>query len=248
MSAKKFSEDHRVVYYETDITGSLSIGRLIDLMMLVSGDQSNQLGVTDQKVGALGLGWVVTQHIIDIKRMPRVNEVVKITTQAKSYNRYFCYRDFWVADKNDNQLVKMHSVFVLMDRTKRKIVRLPEEIVAPYECEYTRKIERLAAPRPVEKSSGEKKYRVRFMDIDGNRHVNNVHYFDWMLDALPAEFVTNHQLVQMNIQYRQEVYYGAMVTSAVELDEIKQISRHVITTEGEQNCLAECQWTNVKQK
>lgn len=245
MSAKTFSEDHRVVYYETNVTGVIGIGRLVDLMILVSGDQSDSLGVTDQRLSELGLGWVVTQHVMDITRQPRANEVVTISTKAQEYNRFFCYRDFWVTDQEGQQLVKMHSVFVLMDRTKRKIVRLPQEIIAPYESEYTKKIERLAAPQPVNDATASKKYRVRFMDIDGNHHVNNVHYFDWMLDALPADFLLNHRLTKMNIQYRQEVYYGATVSSQVELDQDELITKHVITTEDEKNCNAECHWEKI---
>lgn len=242
MSAKKFSEDHRVVYYETDVTGALKIGQLVDLLMLVSGDQSDQVGVTDEKVSAQGLGWVVTQHMMEITRLPRANEVITLSTQADSYNRFFCYRDFWAHDQDGNELVKMHSVFVMMNRTKRKIVRLPEEFVTPYECEYTRKIERLATPRPVEEISAQKDYHVRFMDIDGNHHVNNVHYFDWMLDALPGEFLLNHRLVSLNISYRQEVYYGDQVLSEVEIDQENLLTKHMITTGSEQNCIAECQW------
>ncbi|GAW64069.1 acyl-acyl carrier protein thioesterase [Ligilactobacillus acidipiscis DSM 15836] len=246
MSAKKFSEDHRVVYYETDVTGSLGIGRLVDLMMLSSEDQSDKLGITNEKVGERGLGWVVTQHIINIKRLPKVDEIITLSTQAKSYNRFFCYRDFAVYDQAGNELVTMHSVFVLMDRSKRKMVRLPEDIITPYESEYTKKIERLPMPLTVENASGQKNYRVRFMDIDANHHVNNVHYFDWMLDALPAEFLLSHRLIKMNIAYRQEVYYGDQVNSAVEIDEDNLLTRHTIMTGEQQNCLAECEWAEIK--
>lgn len=246
MSAKRYSEDHRVVYYETDVTGSLGIGRLVDLMMLTSEDQSDELGVTNEKVGQRGLGWVVTQHIINIKRLPKVDEIITLSTQAKSYNRFFCYRDFVVNDQKGNELVTMHSVFVLMDRVKRKIVRLPEDIIAPYESEYTKKIERLKTPLAVQNISEQKEYRVRFMDIDANHHVNNVHYFDWMLDALPADFLLEHRLTTMNISYRQEVYYGDQVNSEVEIDKNNLLTKHTITTGDQQNCLAECQWKKIK--
>ena len=242
MSAKQYSEDHRVVYYETNVTGAVGIGRLVDLMMLASEDQSEQLGVTNEKIAERGLGWVVTQHIIDITRLPQVDDVITLSTIAKSYNRFFCYRDFKVEDQDGNELVKMHSVFVLMDRQKRKIVRLPADIITPYESEYTKKIERLKTPQPVENISGQKNYRVRFMDIDANHHVNNVHYFDWMLDALSSDFLLNHRLTKMNISYRQEVYYGDQITSEVELDEKDLTTKHLITTGDQQNCLAKCQW------
>ena len=34
MESKGFSEKHRVTYYETDMNGTVGVGRLVDLMML----------------------------------------------------------------------------------------------------------------------------------------------------------------------------------------------------------------------
>ena len=34
MESKGFSEKHRVTYYETDMNGTVGLGRLVDLMML----------------------------------------------------------------------------------------------------------------------------------------------------------------------------------------------------------------------
>lgn len=32
-----------------------------------------------------------------------------------------------------------------------------------------------------------------FFDIDGNQHVNNAIYFNWLLDVLGYDFLTTHQ-------------------------------------------------------
>ena len=48
--AQEFSEQHRVVYYDTEVTGEMGIGKLVDMMMLASEDHSDSVGVTTQKV------------------------------------------------------------------------------------------------------------------------------------------------------------------------------------------------------
>ena len=80
MVAKRYNEKHRVVFYETDVTKNISIGMLVDLMMLASENQSEQLGIGTDKVNGLGYGWVITQHVLEIERLPKVNEEVKIWT------------------------------------------------------------------------------------------------------------------------------------------------------------------------
>ena len=144
MESKGFSEKHRVTYYETDMNGTVGLGRLVDLMMLSCNDQSDAVGLSSEKVNQMGLGWIVTQNMIDIKRLPRRNETIYITTHAKSYNRYFCYRDFWIHDIRKQELAHMHTVFALMDQNERKIVRIPENLIEPYHSEYATKIERLS--------------------------------------------------------------------------------------------------------
>lgn len=243
MAGKRYSEEKKIVYYDTDISGRLSLGKLVDFMMLVSSDQSKQLDVSLQQMKDEGLGWVVTQHIIKIKKMPRLDDTIKITTQAKTYNRFFCYRDFEAEDQAGNLIATMHSVFVMMNLKKRRMVRLEDRFIEAYEGEYTTKIERLASPQPVEKPDQEHDYRVRFMDIDINRHVNNAHYIDWMLDTLEPDFLLHHELTEMNILYKKEVSYGSTVTSRMQRDGLK--TYHEILNDGEPSCLAECQWKEV---
>lgn len=235
-----YSLDHTVLFYETEMTGQMGIGRLVDLLLLASEGHSDSLGVGSQEVQKLGLGWVITQHQLKVKTLPQRGQKVTVKTQAQNYNSFFCYRDFWLYDEAGQEMASMHSVFVLMDQEKRKMTRILPEIVAPFEVEKTKKVERLAQPQVPANPSNQKNYRVRFMDIDENRHVNNVHYFDWMLDSLEADFLLNHQLIEMNIVYKNEVHYGQEVTSIVQVDD--STTYHEIRCDATISCLAECKW------
>lgn len=247
MPGKKYSEQHRVVYYDTDLTGRLNVGKLGDILMLVSNDQSNDLGVSLQNMKKAGLGWVVTQHVLTVDRMPRVGEELTITTQATSYNRYFCYRDFFVQDQSGKQVAKMHSVFVMMDLKQRKMVRLVDEFINPYSADYTTKIERLPQPQMQGEVTehNERTYRVRYTDIDINRHVNNIHYIDWMVDALDKDFLSQHDLVSLNIVYKKEVAYGDTIHSQVAKNGL--VTYHEIINDDAISCVAECHWQPVKE-
>ena len=234
MVAKRYNEKHRVVFYETDVTKNINIGMLVDLMMLASENQSEQLGIGTDKVNGLGYGWVITQHVLEIERLPKVNEEIKIWTEADSYNKYFCYREFGIDDLDDNPLVRMHT----------KISQIVPELIIPFGATETPKVKRYKNVKKIKEIDNHKKYQVRFMDIDSNHHVNNVHYFDWMLDTLDYDFLSKHTLKKINIQYKQEITYGDIVTSNVQIinsnDTITTL--HEVKNNDKVSCLAECEW------
>ena len=209
MVAKRYNEKHRVVFYETDVTKNINIGMLVDLMMLASENQSEQLGIGTDKVNGLGYGWVITQHDLD-----------------------------------DNPLVRMHTIFVLMDFKNRKISQIVPELIIPFGATETPKVKRYKNVKKIKKIDNHKQYQVRFMDIDSNHHVNNVHYFDWMLDTLDYDFLSKHTLKKINIQYKQEITYGDIVTSNVQIinsnDTITTL--HEVKNNDKVSCLAECEW------
>ena len=54
---------------------------------------------------------------------------------------------------------------------------------------------------------------AQYGDIDMNGHVNNVHYAEWMLESVPADFAAAHRPVEMEIVFRSETLRGDFVVS-----------------------------------
>ncbi|GAB9260086.1 acyl-[acyl-carrier-protein] thioesterase [Ligilactobacillus animalis] len=245
MAENLYRMPHQIVYYETDPTGKLSLGKLVDLMMLASYAQGKDVGMPEEKLNAQGYGWVITQHLLSITRLPRRDEKVVIETKATAYNRYFCYRDFYLRDEQGELLAKMHTAFVLLDLETRKITRITSDVIAPFGPEPIRSIERSASPKRLEEVMLAKDYRVRYFDIDSNHHVNNVHYIEWMLDVLDKDFLMEHEPVALNIKYEHELNYGQTCTSKVELlrskDELTTL-HEIYMADGTLSCSAQVTW------
>ena len=74
----------------------------------------------------------MTDYAIEIDRLPRYNEKVTITTEAISYNKIFCYRNFYITDEAGQQIMLFKTTFALMDYETRKVAEVPDEVVAPY--------------------------------------------------------------------------------------------------------------------
>lgn len=214
----KFTDYHDVAYYECDFTQTMTLPMLLSVIIKTSESQSYKLNIDNPTiVEDHGLGWVITNYDINIHRLPRQNERIFITTKADSYNKFFCYRDFWVHDELGHELVQINSIFVLMNLESRKIVSIPKDIVAPYQAEKTTKVRRFDKIPSIESPKNSESYRVRFFDLDGNQHVNNAKYFNWILDPLDFDFLTSHQPTHVSIRFDKEIEYGNIVHSEWEL-------------------------------
>ncbi|WP_318767076.1 acyl-[acyl-carrier-protein] thioesterase [Lactiplantibacillus carotarum] len=252
-AAHVYSEEHRITYYECDRTGRATLATLINIAVLASEDQSDALGLTTAVVQSHGVGWVVTQYAMDITRMPHQDEVVTIAVRGSAYNPYFAFREFWIRDAEGNQLAYITSIWVLMSQTTRRIVKIIPELVEPYQSEQTKRIPRLPRPLSFETTPTtiSKPYHVRFFDIDPNRHVNNAHYFDWLIDTLPAEFLLQHDLLHVDVRYENEVQYGHTVDARVNVlpgakpDQVT--TSHLIQVGDEKCCEVTIQWQTLSE-
>jgi len=244
VAANEFTEPHRVVYYEADDTGHLTLAMLIDLFVLVSEDQNATLGLTTEFVQSHGVGWVVTQYHIQVTQLPAIGDQVTLKTRATSFNKYFAYREYWLLDADGNQLAYAEGIWVTMSYATRKIAAIPAEVMAPYESEPSVRLPRLPRPDrlPEKTTLADKPYTVRYFDIDENGHVNNAHYFEWMLDALPADFLRQHQPKDIRIRYENEVTYGRQVTSDYAQPDDALVSQHAIYSGDVLAAKATIQW------
>ncbi|WP_051912685.1 acyl-[acyl-carrier-protein] thioesterase [Carnobacterium funditum] len=246
MKNQIFEREHQINYYECDANKQLTISMLVNVMMQVSGEQSHELGVGDEELAKKGLAWIVLQYAVDIKHIPTAHQKIKITTQALSYNKLFCYREFHVYDETGTLCVTAKSTFALLNFEKRKMVRIQEETVAPFQAPFSKKLVRTPKPeKVVEEQFTENEYRVRYLDIDTNLHVNNSKYLDWAIDTLDYDFLTTHKLTHLNIKFEKEVYYGNQINSQMSLFENEEgeiISAHRIMTGDVVNSEASMTW------
>ncbi len=74
-----------------------------------------------------------------------------------------------------------------------------------------------------------------FFDIDGNQHVNNAIYFNWILDVLGYDFLTKYEPTNILVKFDKEVEYGQEVESHFETitEEGQLKTRHEIRMSGQ---------------
>ncbi len=241
-----FSEKHRVTYYEADFTRRMTIAMMLDVIILASEDHSDNLGVGAEFVRQFGVTWVVIQYDVHINRMPVVDENITINTKSKSYNKYFAYREFTIESESGEVLMHMTGLWAAMNYKERKIASIPKETVEPFGAEKVNQVPKMPKPQKVQYNEETKQtFRVRYTDIDSNQHVNNAHYMDWMVNVLPADFLTNHTPTHFLLRYENEVKYGSTVESYYDMEEQDDgsiLTKHEIMSGDIHSAIANITW------
>ncbi|CUW07608.1 acyl-[acyl-carrier-protein] thioesterase [Leuconostoc gasicomitatum] len=240
-----FEIKRHVEYYEADTTGKLTLPMILNWAVLASKKQSDALGVGQKIYLGRGLGWIILQYEVHITRRPKINEEITIKTYAAKYNPFFVSRPFVFFDTNGNEIIRVDSIWAMIDIENRRMARLPQDIIDKYQAERVKQIPRIAKPAQfgTDDVFEENDYHVRYLDIDANKHVNNSKYFEWMQDVITPEFLATHEVTDINLKFENEVRLGHTIQSQVILQE--HTSKHRIMLGDVVSAEAEFQWRDV---
>lgn len=251
MQPNVFQEKHRVTYYETDRNDRMSLKMLLNIILLVSEDQSDHLRIGSATLQAQKLGWVVIQYAIKINHLPRTNEIISLTTSSTAYNQFMANRNFTITDSKGQVEVKVASDWVAINLQTRQLATLSPVLVKPYGGKKVRLLPHLKRPKTIKNTDHLqiKDYRTRYSDIDLNHHVNNSCYLEWMTDVLSPRFLTDYRPYRVMIRFRDEVKYGAVVTSRADIihqtDNV--MTKHEIRSDNKLNAVANIFWQKNKE-
>ncbi|CAL5396649.1 unnamed protein product [Camellia sinensis] len=172
--------------------------------------------------------WVVSRMEVQVDHYPIWGEVLEIDTWVGASGKNGMRRD-WLIRSQTSGLVfaRATSTWVMMNQQTRRLSKMPEEVRAEISPWF---IEKQAIKEDVnekiEKLDEKAKYvntdlKPKRSDLDMNHHVNNVKYLRWMLEmgTIPDQFLENHQLSGMILEYRRECGSSDTVQSLCEPQE-----------------------------
>ncbi|CAN1151580.1 Palmitoyl-acyl carrier protein thioesterase, chloroplastic [Linum perenne] len=123
--------------------------------------------------------------------------------------------------------------WVMMNEKTRRLSKMPEEVreeISPWFIEKQAIVQQDdSAVDKIVKLDDNAKYvntnlKPRRGDLDMNHHVNNVKYVKWMLETIPDEFVDEHQLSGIILEYRRECGSSDVVEALCDPDEVEEIN------------------------
>ncbi|CAN0877043.1 Palmitoyl-acyl carrier protein thioesterase, chloroplastic [Linum grandiflorum] len=159
-------------------------------------------------------------------------EIVDIDTWVGASGKNGMRRDWLIRSQSTGQVfARATSTWVMMNEKTRRLSKMPEEVrdeISPWFIEKQAIVlQDDNAVEKIDKLDHNAKYvetnlKPRRGDLDMNQHVNNVKYVKWMLETIPDEFVEEHQLSGIILEYRRECGSSDIVESLCNPDEVIQ--------------------------
>ena len=203
----------RIRSYEVDYRGRVSPVALLNYLQDAAAEHAYQLGVAVTMLQSQGLTWVLSRSHLKLFHSPGVGEVLRVRTWPSRRDLRFTCREFEIYDRKENLVALATSSWAVLDLTTRRPVPLDSSLPI-YPLDQRRALDDdFASLTRLEKVDRELSFRVRLMDMDLNRHVNNAVYAAWALEVVPAQVMEEYRLVELEIAFRAEARYGDSIIS-----------------------------------
>jgi acyl-ACP thioesterase len=205
---------YEVRSYEVDAEGRLSSLALFNLLQDAASNHAQALGVSVQQLQAENRTWVLSRMRLSATGYPHWHDRLQVRTWPSGGNRVFAFRHFSVENDRGRPLAAAVSAWLVIDTESRRpqridpfIQRLRPVSDVPGLCDPLDKLPALAA------AAGQKRFNVRYRDLDINRHVNNVSYIEWAVESLPRDRVAGHVAVDLEISFLGEAFLDDMIVA-----------------------------------
>ena len=248
---KSFTKKYEIHYYEVNSRMRCKLSTIINFFEDVGTQQSESLGGGIEYCRKNNCGWVFYKYDVKMHRYPIFGETISITTQPVGFKKFYGLRKYIIKDEEGNAIGEGSALFFLIDLEKRRPMRIQDEQYAFYgvddDINYDISMDKI---EKCEEEQYHKQFDIRYSDIDSNNHVNNVKYFEWAIEAVPQDVISNYELRRIKVIFEKETTYGDKISVSAtvkEIDDHNLKSYHKIRNgEGDQLTLLEADWEKAK--
>jgi len=239
----------KVRSFDVDQSNNMTMTSISEYLQEVAGDHANTMGFGYRQVILQQMAWILGGIKIEVLRLPKWEEAVKVKTWIVENNRFTSRRDFQWYDQEGNVLVNASTNWILLNTERRRPVAIEsmnfDVILHP---ETTATTSAIANIRAKFENVEAAQYSVRYSDLDMVGHMNNTKYIQLFLDYYTPEFHNSHKIKSLDInfknesQYQDELVLSMLQNTDSHLIELKRVADNKV------NCLANLVWESKNQE
>lgn len=223
MNISKYEKEYLISSYECDRNENLRLLTLMNILQDAADEHATSLGLGLDYCLSKGLAWVGSNYHLQILRLPKMHEKIKLLTWPAVEKKLGAIREFLLLDDKGNPIIKASSQWILIDAARRKPVALRENLPM-YQVIDERVIEtdfaKIPEPQKIDETA---EFFIRFDDIDLNNHVNNAVYPLWASEAVGIEFRSTHTPSEIEISFKKEGLYGEDILVETEISNLTSL-------------------------
>lgn len=228
----------RVQFGDVDQYNRLTLHGMLRLMQEASNAHSDLVGYGVNQIEQTNYSWVLYQQRMHLYARPCWNTELTIRTWSRGAEGLICLRDFEAADQQGKVVAQGSSEWLLVDARTQRMIKIPAGLMDEYgtveRAVFADPLTRLKPPASAEKRWA---YDICRRDIDINRHVNNLNYVDFALEALP-ENISETAFNDVNVMYKKASFLGDSIAcfggweKAAGKEEIPDSAAEIFVTES----------------
>ena len=231
--------------YEVNAGGRLSIPSIFNLLQDAASGHALKLGVSVPQLLAGNYTWVLSRIYLKMDQYPGWGDTIQVHTWPSGIQRVFALRDFDIR-MNGRTIGSCVSAWIIIDAANRRPAR---------PTSFARQLNPVERPHVVVHSLGkltplktpqiEKRFSVRYRDLDINQHVNNVSYIEWLLECSPGIADSDRFLSELEVNFLGEAFHGdkVMARCCHQEENGMQIAHDVLReTDGRELIRARTSW------
>lgn len=197
---------HRVGYFQVDQDHRIHLSSLFKLLQEAAIQHATQGNIGTQIMEEKGESWILNRVVMQLDRYPRFDESLTIQTWATQMKHFKGFREFRIL-AGEELLGKVSTLWLYINMKEKAIARLPGDTVKYFPTRpneiFFEDLDRLRLKKPGPEAK-ETQVTLRYSDIDGNQHVNNAAYMDFLQTALYHQNL-NTRPKELQIQFSKEI-------------------------------------------
>lgn len=207
----EFKMEFEIRSFDVDATCTAQVPVFCKYMQEAAYYHAESFGLGHTQLSPLNMAWVLSRMRIEMERLPKWGETVKLRTWPSGKDRLFYYRDFEITDGDGKLLMLASTAWFVIDYEKRE--RMLPDWWASSDLPIGPKVLRSKLARLKSCGcEGDDVMAVNYGDLDQNGHVSNIRYVEWILNSLPLEFHQGNEIQSLEVNYLAEAMYGHSVS------------------------------------
>jgi acyl-ACP thioesterase len=197
--------------FDADAFGHLAPAALAGYLQEAAGVNADRQGFGLADLNRKGLTWVLAREQVVLDAPIRWGDALEVETWASGIDRLATLRDFRLR-RGGAEIGRVLTTWFALDVATRRPVR-PDRVFPPGLVTETEHVLPPGLPAPGELGAPEleRRFQVRFADIDANLHVTNASYVAWALEAVDEAAWRGQRLAALDVQFLAECNLGAFV-------------------------------------
>ena len=205
-----YTQNFEITDHYVDCFGRMTSESILLMIQEVAGKHCTALSVDYDTLAKRRMFWAVTRHRVQVSRMPRLGETIRVETWPMPTTRVAYPRSVVAYDAAGNECFRAISLWVLMNLDTRSMILPGKSGIS-----VVGSLRGLELPSPgslaLMDHTQTRQRQVCFTDLDRNGHMNNTRYLNWVSDLLPSAFHQEHEVKEFTICYHAEAREGQLL-------------------------------------